>query len=93
MSIPYPKFASLKSAGTPFVSPQRAFAWAMRSLALAALAVAPCARALDIFHLDPAVHMRFSSGNYKDGNLKENPHYVLAGYDRSGCDNTHRLLA
>lgn len=53
-------------------------------LALALGAVVPAAQALDIFHLDPAIHMRFSSGNWAEGNLKENPHFLLAGHDLSG---------
>ena len=54
------------------------------SLMLAVLVVAPSAPALDIFHLDPVINLRFSSGNYADGNLKENPHFLLAGHDLSG---------
>ena len=53
-------------------------------LALAMGTVVPTAQALDVFHLDPVINHRWSSGNYKDGNLQENPHFLLAGHDLSG---------
>ena len=53
-------------------------------LALAVVCVVPSAQALDIFHLDPAIHMRFSSGNWAEGNLKVNPRFLLAAHDLSG---------
>lgn len=60
---------------------------AAKRLALLALgmgAAVPPASALDIFHLDPEINLRFSSGNYAEGHLVENPHFLLAAYDLSG---------
>ena len=54
------------------------------ALAIALFAGAPETRALDVFKLDPAINLRFSSGSYAEGNLKENPTFLLAGHDLSG---------
>lgn len=61
----------------------RSLTWAV-SLALVVLLAVPSAQALAVRHWDPVVNLRFSSGSYAEGNLKENPHFILAGHDLSG---------
>jgi hypothetical protein len=67
----------------PWSFSARILSWAV-SLALAVLVVVPSAHAVAVIGWNPAINLRFSSGSYEKGGLKENPHFILAGHDLSG---------
>lgn len=84
MLTPRVRTTSSKLTCSTTVSPRQLRRWIVRGLALVVLVIVPAAQALEIIHLNPRINCRFSSGNYAEGNLKENPRFMLAGHDLSG---------